>query len=254
MAVKSTNNPKETSPDKWDGPKDARTQSGAGKYPYYQTTRTRSGHVITLDDSEENESITIQHRGGSMVQFMPDGAVQFVSQNGQYTFVFGENRVEIHGAYDVTVHGTSTMRVDGDFDTTIMGNHNVTVNGDYNLNAKNFNGQIRGNMDLNAKNMTAQIEGSASISAHGIAAIKGDGGVAIASTSQGVGIKAATDVAIKAGSSAMIQSGGKTSIKAGGDIAADGSKIQLNSGESDDASLTLPAPDDPNTDSDTAVA
>lgn len=245
MAVKSTNNPKDKTPPKYDGPEDARSKSGAGKYPYYQTTRTRSGHVITLDDSEDNESITIQHRGGSMVQFMPDGAVQFVSQNGQYTFVFGENRIEVHGAHDMVVHGTASMRVDNDFDMTVMGNHNVTVNGDYNLNAKNFNGQIRGNMDINAKNMTAQIEGSASISAHGIAAIKGDGGVAIASTSQGVGIKAAADIAIKADGSMMLQSSGKTSIQAN-PFAADASKIHLNSGESDPASLTLPKPTDPN--------
>lgn len=245
MAEKSTNNPKDKTAPKYDGPEDARSKSGAGKYPYYQTTRTRSGHVFTMDDSEGHESVTLQHRSGSMVQFMPDGLVHIVAQNGKYTFVFGENRMEVHGAYDVVVHGTASLRVDGDYDTYVDGNHNTVVNGDMNINAKNFNGQIRGNMDLNAKNMTAQIEGSASISAHGIAAIKGDGGVAIASTSQGVGIKAATDVAIKAGSAAMIQSGGKTSIKAN-PFAADASKIHLNSGESDEASLTLPTPTDPN--------
>lgn len=253
MAVKSTNNPQDTSPEKYDGPEDARNKKGAGVYPYYNTTRTRSGHVITLDDSEENESITIQHRGGSMVQFMPDGAVHFVSQNGRYTFVFGENRMEVHGAHDVVVHGTSTMRVEGNFDTYVDGNYNMVVNKDFNLNAKNFNGQIRGNMDLNAKNMTAQIEGSASIAAHGIASISGDGGVAIGSTSQGVGIVAATDIAVKSGAAMMIESGGKTSIQAN-PFAADASKIHLNSGESDPASLTLPTPNDPNTDSDTAVA
>ena len=245
MAVKSTNNPKDKTPEKYDGPEDARSKSGAGKYPYYQTTRTRSGHVFTMDDSDGNESVTLQHRSGSMVQFAPDGLVHIVAQNGKYTFVFGENRMEVHGAHDVVVHGTASLRVDGDYDTTIMGNHNMTVNGDLNLNAKNLNGQIRGNMDLNAKNMTAQIEGSASISAHGIAAIKGDGGVAIASTSQGVGIKAATDVAVKSGGAMMLESGGKTSIQAN-PFAADASKIHLNSGESDSASLTLPEPTDPN--------
>ena len=136
--------PKDKTPPKWTGPEDARSKKGAGTYPNYYTMRTRSGHVFTMDDSEENESVTLQHRGGSMVQFMPDGAVHFVSQNGQYNFVFGENRVMITGAYDVTVKGGGSLRVDGDYNTTVMGNHNMTVNGDYNMQARNFNAQVRG--------------------------------------------------------------------------------------------------------------
>lgn len=250
----TSTDPKETTPRKWTGPEDARTYKGAGVYPNYYTKRTRSGHVFTLDDSEDNESITLQHRGGSMVQFMPDGAVQFVAQNGQYTFVFGENRVEIHGAYDVTVHGSGSMRVDKDFDVTVMGNHNMTVNGDFNLQAKNFNGQIRGNMDFNAKNLTTKVEGSTEISSHGITSIGGDGGVAVASTSAGVGLKAAADIAIKAGGVGYIETGGTTNIKAGGDIAMDASpNIELNSGKARPATLTLDAGSDPNSGS-SAVA
>lgn len=258
--------PKDTTPPKWTGPEDARTKKGAGKYPYYYTTRTRSGHVITLDDSEENESVTIQHRGGSMMQFMPDGAVQFVSQNGQYNFVFGENRVKITGAYDVTVEGGGSLRVKGDYNTTVMGNHNMTVNGDYNMTAKNFNAEIRGDLDLSAKSLTAKMEGSTEITTHGIMSLGGDGGVALTSTGAGVGIGASGDVSIKAkGGKISIDSGTTLDVKAtglaalstsgnftikGGLIALDGGpNIRMNEGIAKDAKTAeaiFPQPTNPN--------
>lgn len=267
MAEKTNkSDPKDTTPPKWTGPEDARTKKGAGKYPYYYTQRTRSGHVFTLDDSEENESITLQHRGGSMVQFMPDGAVQFVSQNGQYTFVFGENRVKITGAYDITVEGSGSLRVAKDYDVTVMGNHNMTVNGDFNMTAKNFNAEVRGDMDINAKSFTAKMEGSTEITSHGIVSIGGDGGVAMTSTGASVGIGAKTDVSIKAkGGKMMLETGSTLDVKAvglaalstsgnftikGGLIALDGSpNIRMNEGISKDAKTAtaiFPQPTNPN--------
>lgn len=243
----NTGAPKDKTPQKWDGPEDARSKKGSGVYPNYNTIRTRSGHVFTFDDSEDNESVTLQHRGGSMVQFMPDGAVQFVAQNGQYTFVFGENRVKITGAYDVVVDGAASLRVEGDYDVTVGGNYNVVVAKDYNVQAKNYNSQVRGEIDMNSKNFNLKVEGSSAVTSHGTTAIVSDGGVAIASTSQSVAIKGAVDVGIKAaGGNMMIESGGKTSVKAGGMVAADGSSVYLNSGKADPASVTLPKPVDPN--------
>jgi len=147
-----TNTPKQ-----WKGPPDARSEKGAGTYPNYHSQKTRSGHVFTMDDSDGAESVTLQHRSGSMVQFLPDGAVQFVSHNGQYTFVFGENRVQITGAYDVTVLGAASLNVTKDYNMTVQGNHNTTVNGDMNITAKNMNTVIRGNMDTSATNMPIKI-------------------------------------------------------------------------------------------------
>lgn len=286
MAEKTNKtDPKDKTPPKWTGPEDARSKKGAGTYPNYYTWRSRSGHVLTLDDSEENESITLQHRGGSMVQFMPDGAVHFVSQNGQYNFVFGENRVEITGAYDVTVKGGGSLRVDGDYNTTVMGNYNMAVNGDLNLNAKNFNGQVRGDMDFNAKNFNMKVEGSSTLSSHEQTNIMSDGGVQLSSASDSIAMGAAKDIGMKSGAKMMIQakadmhlksesgtkiestgggldikasstvnteSGSKISLKSSS-IALDGpSAIDLNSGKSDSASgadsavVALRKPNDPN--------
>ena len=66
---------KKNTPPKWSGPKDARELPGAGKYPNYYAHKTRSGHVLLMDDSNGAEHVTLQHRSGSMVQFHPDGKV-----------------------------------------------------------------------------------------------------------------------------------------------------------------------------------
>lgn len=269
MAEKTNkSDPKDKTPPKWEGPEDARSKKGAGTYPNYYTIRTRSGHVFTMDDSEDNESITLQHRSGSMIQFMPDGAVQFVAQNGMYTFVFGENRVKITGAYDVTVEGGGSLRVDGDYNTTVMGNHNMTVNGDFNLNAKNFNGQVRGDMDFNAKNFNMKVEGSSTISSHEQTNFLSDGGIQLTSTSDSVGIGAAKDIGMKAkggkvmmqasddmnlksGSKLSMQSTGQVSLKSAGTVAIEGpSAIHLNTSgvaqDADPAVVAFKTPSDPN--------
>ena len=246
-------------------PPDARSVEGAGTYPNYHTQKTRSGHTFTMDDSDGAESVTLQHRSGSMVQFLPDGAVQFISHNGQYTVVFGENRMLITGAHDVVVQGGASLSVTGDYNMTVQGNHNTVVNGDMNITAKNMNTVVRGNMDTSAKNMTTKIEGSTEITTEGLTSISSDGGLSMSSSSAPVSILGQGDVGIgtegvlrlESGSGTNIKSGaalrayaeGKLSLKAGGYVAADGSQIHLNSGEAEEASemvIEMPRPKNPN--------
>lgn len=255
----------EKTPQQWQGPPDARSIKGAGTYPNYYTQKTRSGHVFTMDDSEGAESITLQHRSGSMFQCLPDGAMQFVSHNGQYTFVFGENRVFISGAYDVTVQGGGSLSVTGDYNVTVQGNMNTTVNGDMNTTAKNMNTVVRGNMDTSAKNMSTKIEGSTSIETEGLTNISSDGGLSLSSSSSPVSIAGQGDVGIVTTGDLMLHSGGTTHVKAdatmrltadsnlslqGKQIAADGSPdIYLNSGKStaaEEMSIKFPEPVNPN--------
>lgn len=252
-------------PDKWKGPPDSRSVEGAGKYPNYHSHKTRSGHVFTMDDSDGAESITLQHRSGSMIQFLPDGAVQFVSHNGQYNFVFGENRVQITGAYDVTVQGGGSLRVEGDYNCTVMGNHNTTVNGDMNITAKNMNTVVRGNMDTSAKNMTMKVEGSTEISTEGVTNITSEGGLSISSTGApasilskgdlGIGttgkltIESDGETHIKSGAAMSLGSGAKMSIKAGAVVGIDGTQTWIQSGKADSAEsmgITIPTPTNPN--------
>ena len=250
------NNAKKTSPS-WSGPEDARKLKGAGTYPNYHEFKTRSGHNLIYDDSNGAESITLQHRTGSMIQMMPDGAVQIVTHNGQYNIVFGENRMMVTGAHDLTVHGTASMLVEGDYNTTVRGNHNTTIDGDMNITAKNMNATVRGNIEMAGKSLSMKVEGSSMITSQGNMYLGSSGDMMLGSTEGSVGIGGAKDVGIravggqlalqsegamdmKADSGAMnLQTSAKFSIKAGGFVAADGSKIHLNSGESSSAAAAM---------------
>lgn len=221
VSSESDSTDKKNTPPKWDGPKDAREIEGAGKYPNYYAHKTRSGHVLLMDDSKGAEHVTLQHRSGSMVQFHPDGKVAITAQNGQYTFTFGENRVKITGAYDVTVDGAASLKVDGDYNVTVGKNMNIAVKGDLNVNAKNFNQNMIGNIDIAAKNMTAKTEGSVAVTAKGSMGLTSKGGFVAGSVDDSSTLYAAKQLALLADTDElMIRSGKKMSLEsATGDIA-----------------------------------
>jgi hypothetical protein len=169
---KNLDQDKKKSPKNWKGPPDARREEGAGKYPnQFLSAHSRSGHSIVIDDSEGKESMTFQHRGGSAMQFLPNGAIQVVAHNSMYHLVFGQNRLSITGANDLTVKGDGSMLVYGDFNKTVHGDINWTATGDFNVTAENMNSHIRGNIDTQAKNETKKLEGSMAVKAQGAIAM-----------------------------------------------------------------------------------
>jgi len=234
----SSSNPVETTPENFDVAKDCRKSKDAGVYPLYYSHKTRAGHVFCMDDSPNAESVTIQHRSGSSIQFMPDGQVMFVNKKKKYEVTFGEHRMVVTGAYDTVVQGGGSMRVEGDYDMTVMGNVNHTYNGDFNITAKNWNAVVRGNMDTAVKgNQTTKVKGNSEHASEGRTVLSGDGGVGITSSADAVGIQAAEELGIKSGQALMLQTGAM-SLKAGGNIGADGAKVYINSGEADDAAFS----------------
>ena len=94
--------------DKNDIPPDVLKEKGAKQYPNYYAWKTRAGHNIILDDSEGYESITIQHRSGTELQWMPDGALVFRVNKGKYEEVSGQNIVKITGKSDISVDGDAS--------------------------------------------------------------------------------------------------------------------------------------------------
>jgi hypothetical protein len=60
--------------------------------------------------------------------------------------VFGENRMKITGAYDITVDGAASLKVAKDYNVTVQGDINMTATKNFNLTAQNFNQTIRGNI------------------------------------------------------------------------------------------------------------
>lgn len=229
MPVNSTNQDGQNTPDWWTEFEDSRKKQNAMKYPNVAVHETPSGHTIIMDDSPGNESMTIQHRGGAMLQFKPDGAIHVKSHNGMQEIVMGEKRVKITGAYDVTVEGGGSMRVKGDFNQTVEGNHNVTVHGDINTVAKNMNTVVAGNMDTVAKNQTTKIEGNSELkTAKGAIAISAQKGLAVSSEGDSVTVFSKIDLGFHS-------QGGDIAMKSGGNMAIKAARVDLNSDDARDA-------------------
>ena len=129
------NQQRKKTPRKYKVAKDNRSEQDAGKYPYYFSWKSRSGHTFQMDDSKGQETVTIQHRSGSAIQMRADGSVHYTTHNGKYDVIFGEDRVSISGAQDITVKGDASLRVYGDYNVTCHKDYNLTVAGNLNITA-----------------------------------------------------------------------------------------------------------------------
>ena len=91
----------------------------AAQYPYNRVIGTRSGHIIELDDTPENERIHIYHKSGSYTEINKDGRVVNKSvadnievvQSNKTLFVQGDMNIEIKGNCTITC---PTINVKGD--------------------------------------------------------------------------------------------------------------------------------------------
>ena len=181
----------------WTKGGDSRTGQESGTYPNYWSHKTRSGHSIIMDDSKGHETVTIQHRSGSLIQFTPEGAIHITAHNSMYRDTHGEERITITGANDITVKGDTSLRCYGDYNVTVHKDYNLTVMGDMNVTAKNMNRNVRGNMDTTAKNINKRVEGSCTYNTCGAHSIVAKGNMTVASRQESLHVGASKDVKIK---------------------------------------------------------
>mgnify|MGYP006273175339 CR=1 FL=1 len=230
----STRNRKKTPPT-YDTPQDARQKGG--KYPNYWTRKTRSGHTILLDDTNGNEHITIQHRSGTLLQFMPDGALHIVSHKGRYDVTFGEHSVTVTGAQDTTVNGDVSLKAWGDSNKTVYGNATTSVKGHSVETSTSKSTTVTEGHDSVVGWETKKVDNSSTEQVQGAKSIISHYGMTIASTGDSVAIGATDTLGMKSGGQTAIESGGLFSLVANGNvIALDGAKIYINSGVSNKAS------------------
>lgn len=196
VSVNQEQQPKKETPKKWKQPhkSDARKAQSTGTYPNYFSWKTRSGHILQLDDTPGAETVTLQHRGGTAIQMAQDGSLHITAHNGKYEVTFGENRMTISGAQDITVKGDASMRIYGDYNVTCQKDYNLTVLGNFNLSAKNHNRQILGNIDTQARNENKKLMGSSSKITRGAIAYVAKGSSTFASQSDQVHIGGAAGV------------------------------------------------------------
>ena len=102
-------------------------------YPYNKATRTESGHVIEVDDTRDNERLSIEHRTGTFYEIDKDGNQIHRVVNDNYTVICKDDELYVGGKVNIKVLGDATIDIGGNLKadvtgtTTIDGTESITV-------------------------------------------------------------------------------------------------------------------------------
>ena len=102
-------------------------------YPYNQSTITRSGHEIHINDTPEKESLRVAHTKGSYVEIDKDGRTVINSVGKAYYYMCDGFTTTVDGHYDLKVKGVMNVNVDGSINEQTAGNRYMSAGGEYTL-------------------------------------------------------------------------------------------------------------------------
>lgn len=100
------------------------------KYPYNQSTITRSGHEIHINDTPDSESLRIAHTKGSYVEIDKAGRTVLNSVGKAYYYFCDGFSTTVDGHQDVKVRGVLNVNVDGSVKEETAGNRYMAAGGD----------------------------------------------------------------------------------------------------------------------------
>lgn len=101
------------------------------EYPYNQSTITRSGHEIHINDTPGSESLRIAHTKGSYVEIDRDGRTVLNSAGGGYYYFSNSFTTTVDGHYDLKVSGVQNVNIDGSMKEETAGNRYIAAGGDF---------------------------------------------------------------------------------------------------------------------------
>jgi hypothetical protein len=99
--------------------------SYAARYPYNRAIVTRSGHIIEIDDTPDNERLHVRHSKGSYVEINKDGRMIIKSVDDSFDIVGKDKNIHIEGNANIKVKGNMNSIVDGK--TTITGKNDIVL-------------------------------------------------------------------------------------------------------------------------------
>jgi hypothetical protein len=125
--------------------------SALGRYGKVRVlTETHAGHVVMLDETEDNERILILHPNGTYTHFTPEGRI-CKTEGSDVELVHGDKKIEISGNLLKFTHGEETITIDGSKSETvtksmtenfkagwtvnITGNTEISASGDVDISA-----------------------------------------------------------------------------------------------------------------------
>ena len=103
-------------------------------YPYNHVYESESGHVIEIDDTPNNERISVYHKSGTYNEIDRNGTKTEHVVGDNYEVFFRNNNILIRGAANITVEGTCNIYVKNDCNLEVNGDLKTHVHGDYELN------------------------------------------------------------------------------------------------------------------------
>jgi hypothetical protein len=104
------------------------------EYPYNQSTITRSGHEIHINDTPDKESLRIAHTKGSYVEIDKDGRTVVNSVGKAYYYMCDGFSTTVDGHYDLKVAGVMNVNIDGSVSEQTAGNRYLSAGGDHVIN------------------------------------------------------------------------------------------------------------------------
>lgn len=105
------------------------------KYPHNIVHKTKSGHVIEIDDTPGKERLNVHHKSGSYYEFHPNGDVTRKSFNNDYDIVVKDESIWVGGNVKEYIGGNYTLEVAGNYTMKVGGSHSTTVGGRTSLNS-----------------------------------------------------------------------------------------------------------------------
>lgn len=100
------------------------------EYPYNQSTITRSGHEIHINDTPDKESLRIAHTKGTYIEVDREGRTVFNSVGRAYYYFCEGFTTTVDGNQDVKVAGVMNVNVDGSVNEATAGNRYMSIGGD----------------------------------------------------------------------------------------------------------------------------
>ena len=108
----------------------------SSNYTDVSVKKTKSGHVLTFDDTLGQEHILLRHKDGSGFMLKADGTMIMTTQNNRVTQIGGTDALLIEGDLKISAQnleidatGDLDMRVGGDYNLTVGGEKSETIEG-----------------------------------------------------------------------------------------------------------------------------
>lgn len=121
-------------------------------YPYNKAHYTESGHIVELDDTRDNERISIEHRTGTFYEIDKDGNEIHRVVNDNYTVICKDNELFVGGKVKVVVKGDADIAVVGETKVESSGKMKIIAQKDLDIEGeKDINIKAKNLMKLTAK-------------------------------------------------------------------------------------------------------